>query len=60
MKYKKERPHDEVSLAFNCPNQYSYFKKGSDSVDFYCNILKFKISNFKNRLKSKFLMSIDV
>ena len=31
-------------LAFNCPNQYSYFKKGSekgsDSVDFYWNVLK--------------------
>ena len=45
---KKEKPHNEVSLAFNCPNQYSYFKKGSekgsDSADFYCNVVKFEIS----------------
>jgi len=37
---KKEKPHNEVSLAFNRPNQYSYFKKGSDSNDFPCNVLK--------------------
>ena len=37
-------PHNEVSLTFNRPNPYSYFKKGSDSVDFYCNVVKFKIS----------------
>ena len=41
---KKEKPHNEVSLAFNCPNHYSYFKKGSekgsDSNDFPCNVLK--------------------
>ena len=49
---KKEKPHNEVSLTFNRPNPYSYFKKGSekgsekgsDSVDFYCNVVKFKIS----------------
>ena len=48
-KDKKEELHYEVPpLAFNCPNQYSYFKKGSekgsDSVDFYCNVVKFEIS----------------
>lgn len=26
-KDKKEKPHNEVSLAFNRLNQYSYFKK---------------------------------
>ena len=35
-------------FTFNCPNQYSYFKKGSekgsDWTDFYCNLLKFEIS----------------
>lgn len=45
---KKEKPHNEVSLAFNRPNLYSYFKKGSekgsDSVDLYCNVVKFRIS----------------
>lgn len=44
-KDKKEELHYEAPpLAFNCPNQYSYFKKGSekgsDSNDLYCNVLK--------------------
>ena len=47
-KDKKEEPRNEAPLVFNCPNQYSYFKKGSekgsDSVDFYCNVVKFEIS----------------
>ena len=38
-KDKKEELHYEAPLTFDCPNQYSYFKKGSekgsDSVDFY-------------------------
>ena len=43
-KDKKEELHYEAPLTFDCPNQYSYFKKGSDSVDFYCNVVKFRIS----------------
>ena len=44
-KDKKEELHHEAPLTFDCPNQYSYFKKGrekgSDSVDLYCNVVKF-------------------
>ncbi len=47
-KDKKEELHHEAPLTFDCPNQYSYFKKGSekgsDSVDLYCNVVKFRIS----------------
>ena len=47
-KDKKEELHYEAPLTFDCPNQYSYFKKGSekgsDSVDLYCNVVKFRIS----------------
>ncbi|WP_222563413.1 hypothetical protein, partial [Streptococcus sp. HMSC062D07] len=32
------------SSSFKYPNHHFYFKKDSDSVDFYCNILKFEIS----------------
>lgn len=43
-KDKKEEPRNEAPLVFNCPNQYSYFKKGSEkgshSNDFPCNIVK--------------------
>ena len=36
--------HDKAPFAFDCPNPYSYLKKGSQkcshSNDFPCNILK--------------------
>ena len=57
---KKEKPHNEVSLAFNRPNQYSYFKKGSekgsDSNDFPCNIVK--LTKRKKRMNA-FFFCID-
>ena len=55
---KKEKPHNEVSLTFNRPNHYSYFKKGSekgsDSVNFDCNVLK--LTKEKNAWNSVFLL----
>ena len=55
-KDKKEEPRNEAPLAFNCPNQYSYFKKGSDSVDFYCNTLKFENSRITLNQGFSFLL----
>jgi len=56
---KKEKPHNEVSLAFNRPNHYSYFKKSSekcsDSNDFPCNM---KLTKRKKRLNA-FFFCID-
>lgn len=42
--YKKGAlSQDKAPFTFNCLNQYSFFKKGSDSVDLYYNVLEFKI-----------------
>lgn len=46
---EKEEPHNEAPLAFTISESIFLFQKkgsekSSDSVDFYCNVVKFEIS----------------